>query len=89
MPDQMTSTGGGWTEDESNGDKYFEVYQDQGGEWRWTKWSKRGNLPDEITSDSAEGYSSLAEASKAAWKDDKKLRVVVRKQGAIKPRGDS
>ena len=72
MPDEITTTG-------ASADRYFEVYSDKIGEWRWTKWSRRGNLPDEKVADSAEGYSSMAEATKAAWKDDKGLQVKVRR----------
>jgi uncharacterized protein YegP (UPF0339 family) len=53
----------------------LQVYEDASGEFRWRKVALRGNLPDEIVSDGAEGYSDRASAADAAQREHPGLDV--------------
>ena len=56
-------------------DRRLDVYEDEGGEFRWRLVAQRGNLPDEIVSEGGEGYSARADAAEAAARENPDVEV--------------
>lgn len=53
----------------------LDVYEDKSGEFRWRKVAERGNLPDEIVSESGEGYTTRSDAHEAAIRENPEFEV--------------